>query len=84
MRTCEEMDAHLFFHGDTDIIACQLTDGEECYFMIFNHRTEERTVSLPQGVFYKRLGEECRPDYLNKYENTVTVPPISCTVYKRL
>lgn len=83
MRTCEELDAHLHFHNNTDIIAFELAGTDETYFVIFNHRRDERYVCLPHGRFYKRLGEDGKPEY-KRVEGSVRVPPISCAVYKRL
>ena len=83
MRTPEELDAHLHFYDNNDIVAFELSDSEECYFVIFNNRREDRHVGLPHGVFYERLGESCRPVY-KAVEGSVCVPPISCVVYKRL
>lgn len=83
LRSCEEMDRHLHFHDNNDIIVFELVNDEECYLVAFNHRTDERTVTLPQGVFYKRLGEDGRPDY-TRVEGSAKVAGISCAVFKRL
>lgn len=83
LRSCEELDRHLHFHGNSDIVVFELVNDEECYLVAFNHRNEDRVIALPQGVFYKRIGEDGRPDY-TRAEGSVTVPRISCAVYKRL
>ena len=83
MRTPEELDAHLHFHDNNDIVAFELVNAEECYFVIFNNRREDRQINLPHGVFYERLGESCKPVY-KAAEGSVCVPPLSCVVYKRL
>lgn len=83
MRTPEELDAHLHFYDNNDIVTYELSDSEEFYFVIFNNRREERWIDLPQGKFYLRLGEESRPVY-RTVEGRVRVAPISCVVYKKL
>lgn len=83
LRTCEELDAHLHFHDGGDIIVFELSNDEEFYLVILNHRSEDRTVALPHGSFYKRLGDDGKPEH-RRTEGSVTVPRISCAVYKRL
>lgn len=83
MRTSEELDAHLHFHNSGDIIAYELADGHECYFIALNPRAEDRRVNLPNGRFYKRLDDGGKPDY-SYYEGNVQIPRISCAVFKRI
>lgn len=83
MRTSEELDAHLHFHNAGDIIAYELSDEQEYYFIVLNHRSEDRWVNLPGGRFYKRLDAVGKPDY-SYYEGNVQIPRISCAVFKRL
>lgn len=83
MRTSEELDAHLHFYNAGDIIAYELADESECYFIVLNQRTEDRWVNLPNGRFYKRLNDIGKPDY-KYYEGNVQIPRISCAVFKKV
>jgi pullulanase len=82
IRTCEELDGKLHFHGG-DPICFELNGGGECYFVVLNRHCEDRWVNLPGGKFYKRLDENGRPDY-RCFEGGVQIPRISCAVFKRL
>lgn len=83
MRDSEQLDRHLYFHNCSDIVCYELVDDRECYFIALNNRHEERTVQLPNGVFYRRLDKSGRPDY-HRCSGTVQVPRLSCAVFKRL
>lgn len=83
MSSPEQLEAHLYFHDTGDIIAYELVDEKECYFIVMNNKTDQRWANLPNGVFYKRLDENGRPIY-QRYSGSISVPPLSCEVYKRL
>ena len=83
MSRPEQLEAHLYFHDAGDIIAYELVDEKECYFIVMNNKTQLRWANLPNGVFYKRLDENGRPIY-QRYSGSISVPPLSCEVYKRL
>jgi pullulanase len=83
MRTSEELDRMLHFHECGDVIAYELADENECYFLVLNRHHEERWVNLPYGRFYKRLDDCGVPDY-GIYEGNIRIPRISCAVFKRI
>lgn len=83
MNECEQLEKHLYFHEAEGIIAYELADENECYFVVLNNRFEERGADLPNGVFYIRLNENGSPVY-KRYSGRVSVSPLSCTVFKRL
>ena len=84
MRTPEELDAHLHFHDNNDIVTFELSDSEECFFVIFNNRRDERWIDLPYGNFYLRLSDETPRPVYRTVSGKVRIPPISFAVYKRL
>lgn len=83
LRTPEELDEHLFFHDNNDIIAYELFSEAESYFVVLNNRTEERNIPLPNGRFYLRLDENGKPNYKISSGN-ISIPRLSCAVYKRI
>lgn len=83
MRTSDEMERSLYFHEGGDVIAFELVDDKECYFIMLNPQDSERWVNLPCGEFYLRLDENGNPDYSVRRSGNACVPRLSCAVYKR-
>lgn len=85
LRTKEDVGRCLKFMdtGDDSFIVYKLEDEENCLVVAINPYTDVRNVCLPEGRFYTRLNEQGK---MNKFpvSGTVTVPPISAMVYKRM
>ncbi|MCD8095629.1 MAG: type I pullulanase [Ruminococcus sp.] len=83
MSSSEDMNKHLYFHDNGDVISFELVCDVECYFVVLNPQPDSRHCNLPNGEFYTRLTPDGMVSY-SKLSGSIEASRISCTVFKRI